>query len=220
MTSKRQIGKLIKWNDERGFGFIQVNSRQPQIFIHISALKDSKRRPQVGDNIQYSITHKKGKIRACHASIVGVNVQKKIPSSPSKKRPSKSKRRPIPWLEVALLSIVPILGSIELLNSSGIFAPFLVYPLMSLVTFKLYAEDKSRAQQKQWRIPENTLHLSELAGGWLGGFIAQRRLRHKSIKQSYQITFWAIVILHQAIWIDYVFLGGVTLKNLLNFLNS
>ncbi len=77
---------------------------------------------------------------------------------------------------------------------------------MSLVTFKLYAEDKSRAQQKQWRIPENILHLSELAGGWLGGIIAQRRLRHKSVKRSYQITFWGIVILHQAIGLGVIVL--------------
>ncbi len=217
MTSKLQIGKLIKWNDERGFGFIQVNPNQPQIFIHISALKKSKRRPKVGDKIQYSITHKNGKVRACHASIVGVKLEKKRQSSASTSRRSKTKRYRIPWLQVALLSIVPLLGSIQLLNKSGIFAPLIIYPLLSLITFKLYAEDKSRAQQKRWRIPENTLHLSEIAGGWLGGFIAQRRLRHKSVKRSYQIKFWVIVIIHQAIWIDYVFLEHLILENLLNF---
>ena len=209
MTSKVQIGKLIKWNDERGFGFIEVNPNQPQIFIHISALKDSKRRPEIGDKIQYSITHKNGKIRACRASIVGVNVNKKIPASPSKSnsksKRAKNKRRPLPWIGIVLLSIVPLLGSIVLLNNRGIFAPLLVYPLMSLVTFKLYAEDKTRAQQKRWRIPENTLHLSELAGGWLGGFIAQRRLRHKCVKRSYQITFWGIVIIHQGTWLSWIF---------------
>ncbi len=210
MTSKRQIGKLIKWNDERGFGFIEVNPNQPQIFIHISALKDSKRRPEIGDRIQYSITHKNGKIRACRASIVGMNVKKKIPTSPSTSNPqlkrSQNKRCPIPWSGIVLLSIVPLLGSLLLLNNRGIFAPLLVYPLMSLVTFKLYAEDKARAQQKRWRIPENTLHLSELVGGWLGGFIAQRRLRHKCAKRSYQITFWGIVILHQGTWLSWMFL--------------
>lgn len=218
MTSQKQIGKLIKWNDERGFGFIQVKSGQPQIFLHISALNDSKRRPKVGDKIQYSITHKKGKIRACNASIVGLKVEKKSPSAASPSRRSQPpKHYRIPWLEVGLLSIVPLLGSIQLLDNRDIFAPFLMYPLMSLVTFKLYAEDKSRAQQKRWRIPENTLHLSELAGGWLGGFIAQRRLRHKSRKRSYQITFWGIVVLHQTLWIDYVFLRSTIWETIFNF---
>jgi len=210
LTSKVQIGKLIKWNDERGFGFIEVNPNQPQIFIHISALKDSKRRPEIGDKIQYSITHKNGKIRACRASIVGVKVKKKIPASPSKSnsksKRAKNKRRPIPWSGIVLLSIVPLLGSIVLLNNRGIFAPLLVYSFMSLLTFKLYAEDKLRAQQKQWRIPEKILHLTELAGGWLGGVIAQRRLRHKCVKRSYQITFWGIVILHQGTWLGWMFL--------------
>ncbi|WP_159786905.1 cold shock and DUF1294 domain-containing protein [Sodalinema gerasimenkoae] len=206
MTSKLQIGRLIKWNDERGFGFIQGNPSQPQVFIHISALKKTKRRPKVGDEIQYSITHKKGKIRACDASILGATSQNTPPRSPAPLRHSQSKRPPVPWLQVALVSIVPLLGSLQLLTHSGIFAPLIVYPLMSLVTFKLYAEDKSRAQQKQWRIPENILHLSELAGGWLGGIIAQRRLRHKSVKRSYQITFWGIVILHQAIGLGVIVL--------------
>lgn len=216
MTPKLQIGKLIKWNDERGFGFIQVSPNQPQIFIHISALKNSKRRPKVGDKIRYSISHENGKVRACHASIVGVKLENKRQSSASTSRRSKTERYRVPWLGVALLSIFPFFGSIQLLNKSGVFAPLIVYPLLSLITFKLYAEDKSRARQKRWRIPENTLHLSELAGGWLGGFIAQRQLHHKSRKRSYQIIFWAIVVIHQAIWIDYVFLGGMILGDLLN----
>ncbi|NMG60284.1 DUF1294 domain-containing protein [Geitlerinema sp. P-1104] len=215
MPSKQQIGQLVKWNDERGFGFIQINPNQPQIFIHISALKDSKRRPNVGDKIQYSITHKKGKIQACNASIVSLKVKETRPSSSRHYQPPKHYR--VPWLDVFLLSIFPLLGSLQLLDNRDIFAPFLIYPLMSLVTFKLYAEDKSRAQQKRWRIPENTLHLSELAGGWLGGFIAQQRLRHKSSKRSYQISFWGIVILHQAIWIDYVFLRSTILGTIFNF---
>ncbi|MGB7439460.1 MAG: DUF1294 domain-containing protein [Coleofasciculaceae cyanobacterium] len=81
-----------------------------------------------------------------------------------------------------------------------------LYPLMSLVTFALYADDKSRAKQKKWRTSENTLHLCELAGGWLGGFIAQRQIRHKSSKSSYQIVFWGIVIIHYIAWLYWLFL--------------
>jgi len=79
---------------------------------------------------------------------------------------------------------------------------------MSLVTYALYADDKSRAKRKDWRTSEQKLHLCELAGGWLGGFIAQRILRHKGQKESYQVTFWAIVIIHYVVWLFWLFLGG------------
>ncbi len=54
----------------------------------------------------------------------------------------------------------------------------------------------------QWRIPESTLHLFELAGGWPGAFVAQRALRHKTAKTSYQFVFWVIILLHQGLAID------------------
>jgi uncharacterized membrane protein YsdA (DUF1294 family) len=78
---------------------------------------------------------------------------------------------------------------------------------MSLLTFVLYADDKSRAKRGNWRTSEKTLHLCELAGGWLGGFVAQRRLRHESSKGSYQAEFWAIVMIHYIVWLIWLFLG-------------
>jgi uncharacterized membrane protein YsdA (DUF1294 family) len=40
------------------------------------------------------------------------------------------------------------------------------------------------------------LHLFALAGGWPGALIAQRLLRHKTKKQSFQVVFWATVALN------------------------
>jgi uncharacterized membrane protein YsdA (DUF1294 family) len=72
---------------------------------------------------------------------------------------------------------------------------------MSLLTFMLYVGDKAQAQQGGWRVPEATLHFCELLGGWIGAFIAQRRLRHKNSKASYQAVFWTIVIAHSLFWL-------------------
>ena len=44
---------------------------------------------------------------------------------------------------------------------------------------------------------EAQLHLLELLGGWPGALLAQRRLRHKCSKRSYQIVFWLIVLAYQ-----------------------
>jgi uncharacterized membrane protein YsdA (DUF1294 family) len=70
------------------------------------------------------------------------------------------------------------------------------YLAASLTAFLAYALDKSAAKHGQWRTKENTLHLIGLAGGWPGAFAAQRLLRHKSRKQSFQIVFWVTAILN------------------------
>jgi uncharacterized membrane protein YsdA (DUF1294 family) len=41
-----------------------------------------------------------------------------------------------------------------------------------------------------------------LLGGWPGAFLAQRRLRHKCSKASYQFLFWIIVLAHQFAALD------------------
>jgi uncharacterized membrane protein YsdA (DUF1294 family) len=63
--------------------------------------------------------------------------------------------------------------------------------------------DKQRARTGEWRVPEIVLHFSELAGGWPGAFLAQRRLRHKSSKVGFQIVFWLIVLVHLYAVTDY-----------------
>jgi len=68
---------------------------------------------------------------------------------------------------------------------------------MSTLTYWIYAVDKKRAEKSLWRIPETRLHLLDLSGGWPGGFLAQRRLRHKCSKGSFQFVFWLIVLVYQ-----------------------
>jgi len=77
------------------------------------------------------------------------------------------------------------------------------YPVgISLVAYWFYAVDKRQAIFHQWRISESTLHLLELIGGWPGAFVAQRRLRHKCSKRSYQAIFWMIVLIYQYVAFD------------------
>lgn len=64
-----------------------------------------------------------------------------------------------------------------------------VYLIMSLFAFIAYASDKRAAVRGEWRVPESTLHVLELLGGWPGALFAQKRLRHKSSKLSYQKTY-------------------------------
>ncbi|HEX8592893.1 MAG TPA: DUF1294 domain-containing protein [Pseudomonas sp.] len=115
-----------------------------------------------------------------------------------------------PRLKLIILLLVcalPVSGAVSmLLQGSWLASAF--YLGMSLLTFGLYWRDKRQAQRDGWRTPEKLLHTAELLGGWPGALVAQQVLRHKTRKVSYQLVFWLIVLLHQVVWIDRLFLGG------------
>ncbi len=215
MKSGLSRGKLIKWKDDRGFGFIQPIDNNQEIFLHISEVKGSTRRPQVGDTIEYYLVADKGdKVRACNAYILGAR-NTSTPSSASLNSQSRSNpaaRSSFLILQVLLLSFLRLVGAAHFAWTTANFIPLILYPAMSLLTFGLYADDKSRAKRGAWRTSERTLHLCELGGGWLGGFIAQQKLRHKTAKISYQIVFWVIIALHTVFWLDWLCLGGNLVK--------
>lgn len=48
-------GKLIKWNDERGFGFIAKDSDGQEVFVHISAFPQNSKRPVIGEELSFDI---------------------------------------------------------------------------------------------------------------------------------------------------------------------
>ncbi len=74
------------------------------------------------------------------------------------------------------------------------------YGIGSTLTFAIYAWDKRQARRGGSRVPERVLHGLELLGGWPGALLAQRSLRHKNRKRSYQVVFWIIGGLHLAGW--------------------
>lgn len=103
---------------------------------------------------------------------------------------------------VAVLSLVCLVAAAKMAPLTPL--PFIAYPVFSSLAFLMYARDKLRAIQGNWRIPESSLHLVEMAGGWPGAYIAQQMMRHKTVKASYQVTFWLIVLLHVGFWILWI----------------
>lgn len=205
MKSSLCSGTLIKWKDEDGFGFIRPKDGGKDVFLHISDIRDATRRPQEKDTIYYRRTvDATGKSRACDAFILGARRQRMGSGAYRNGRSatlSKAWQDAFPLSQLVILSVLPLIGIVHLSWVIRNPLPIVAYPAMSAVTFALYADDKSRAKRGEWRISENTLHLCELAGGWLGGFAAQRVLRHKSQKQSYQTEFWIIVAGHYLAWL-------------------
>ena len=66
-------GRIIRWNDDRGFGFISSKDCDGDVFAHISQFKKGYRRPKVGELVVFEIVLEKGKQSAKSISFVGVN---------------------------------------------------------------------------------------------------------------------------------------------------
>lgn len=180
----RYQGKISNWKDDQGFGFITPNSGGKQVFVHIRSFSNRQRRPAGNEIVTYELkTDANGRSHAESVAFVG----ERMPAATSSERSN----------------ILPILTFVFLVFVAGaVFSgklPFAVlglYLVASTIAFGAYALDKSAARNNQWRTQESTLHLFALAGGWPGALAAQRLLRHKSRKQSFQVVFWITVTLN------------------------
>ena len=110
-------------------------------------------------------------------------------------------------LAFVALCLLPIGGALKTGLLEGGWLLGLFYLVASLICAGLYWHDKRQALVRGQRIPEKVLHLSELLGGWPGALVAQQVWRHKTRKLSYQVVFWLIVLVHQVVWVDVLFLG-------------
>lgn len=68
-----QRGRLKKWQDDKGFGFIQPDNSDEKVFVHISALQQMQRRPVLGDILHFNVAvDGLGRRKAVDVSIEGV----------------------------------------------------------------------------------------------------------------------------------------------------
>ena len=66
--------------------------------------------------------------------------------------------------------------------------------VMSIACFAAYAVDKAAARSSRRRIRERTLLTLGFLGGWPGALVAQRVLRHKTLKQPFRTRFALTVV--------------------------
>ncbi len=186
----RYQGKITDWKDEKGFGFIAPNGGGQRVFVHIKSFSNREQRPVGNELVTYELTHDaKGRLQANSVAFVG---KRATPASPS------GQATPLLLAKAPLILTAAFLVFVAGSAFTGKLpiAVVWVYLAASLVAFIAYALDKSAARNDQWRTKESTLHLFALAGGWPGALAAQRLLRHKSSKQSFQFVFWVTVILN------------------------
>ncbi|MGF1869935.1 DUF1294 domain-containing protein [Photobacterium indicum] len=171
-------GKIIEWNDQKGYGFIAPNFGNERFFFHIKSLKNRNVRPKLNDVVSFEVTQDK---------------QKRINASNVVLTDSKLNGLPLSIM-FCCSYLVFVAGSIFVLGTSVLLLT--VYVLLSIFTFAIYAWDKSAAKKGEWRTSENTLHFFALIGGWPGALIAQNQLRHKSQKQPFKAILWMTIVLN------------------------
>ena len=176
-------GKIARWKDDEGYGFITPDAGGEDVFFHISAASRFQDRPQTGDRVSYRIERANdGRLRASNV----------------RQRSQGQWAWPI-W--AALAGVLAALLIIALLPPVwGLYAALCL--VMSAVTWIAYARDKRAAitgNNPAHRTPERTLHTLELMGGWSGALLAQHLYRHKVRDMRYQVIYWLIVAGHVAL---------------------
>lgn len=185
----RTKGTITTWSDEKGFGFITPSTGGKQVFVHIKAFGNRNRRPEINQLVTYALSSdEKGRPCAIKATLAGDRLPERI------KRSNDS-------LLVIVAALFLVIVGVSVLAAKIPPLALALYMAASLLTFIMYAVDKSAAQKGAWRTQESTLHLLSLAGGWPGALVAQQKLRHKSKKQSFRSVFWLTVLLNCGVFV-------------------
>jgi uncharacterized membrane protein YsdA (DUF1294 family)/cold shock CspA family protein len=180
----RKTGKLTAWNDDKGFGFITPVGGDKQVFVHVKAFGNRNRRPVINQLVTYCLSvDKQGRPCAVNARLAGARLHENIPRRNS---------------STAVMVAASFLILVVVASLAAKIPPLIpgLYVVASLLTFWMYAADKSAARKGASRTPENTLHLLSLAGGWPGALVAQQKFRHKTMKPSFRSVFRITVLLN------------------------
>jgi len=184
----RRQGKIAKWNDERGFGFISSCEAGDSVFVHISSLPRGARRPSVNEIVSYTLAFdSQGRAQAHDVRFIPGHSN----ASPIRRIPRAGIAVPIAFA-ISFLVVLAALAVMERLDLSWVA----LYYGASMITYGCYARDKTAAENAGRRTSESTLHLMSLIGGWPGALIAQVLLRHKTRKLSFRVGYWFTVIVN------------------------
>ncbi len=123
-------GTLIRWNDERGFGFIRAVSSDQEIFVHVSAFARDERRPTVGEALSFEVEAgpdgKKRAVRVTRSGQTSTAIPKRVARSderPARQRPTPRGGVVSRAFVIALLAGAGVFGARMFLSDASVGAP-------------------------------------------------------------------------------------------------
>lgn len=203
MMNERKHGTVIRWNDDKGFGFIRNDHDNSEIFFHIRDYR-GKQRPEIGEKIFFILdADKQG--RPCAKNVQEFDfVVQKVAEQTQRNQMRREREEQRSEADnilngVAIFALV-FYGAMSIFcflsNKDIAKFIFLAYTATSIITYFMYWNDKNKAHNGEWRTPEANLHLWAVLGGWIGASFAHKLLNHKSRKTEFRIVFYITIIIN------------------------
>jgi uncharacterized membrane protein YsdA (DUF1294 family)/cold shock CspA family protein len=190
----RYQGKIIKWYDDKGFGFIRATQDSKDVFLHISDIHKLRKRPEINESVTYEIAKDtKGRFRAVNVAYPSTQTNIATPSTPAS-------------FSYLFLAFIFLFAAFIIERTLMGFLPHIVPFIFlgaNLIVFLYYYQDKASALRRNWRTPERKLHFLSLLGGWGGAYIAQKIFRHKHKKTSFMMVYKLTVLINCSLIILY-----------------
>lgn len=213
MSERRIEGTLTSWNDDRGFGFLTPDAGRGRVFVHITAFSGGSARPRVGERYAYTVDrHGDRGPEAVRVAPSGTtwSAPRARPARPSSRGRLAVAGAVVVVLALTVVALSPIAGVWSTGSPAGTADVWSLGPpalagrlavvgavaLLNLATAVAYAVDKRAARLGLRRIPERSLLLCGLLGGWPAAVVAQQLLRHKTGKPAFRRVFAATVALN------------------------
>ncbi len=172
-------GVVVKFDNQRGYGFIRPDNGGRDVFVHISQV-EGRQELEVGQRVKFQMRDAER----------GPSAYAVIPGR---------KARP-PAIQFSLVTLVLVLSGTLLLYSLFDLHWLLGWFVSAtVVAFALFGIDKQSARMGRRRVPELVLHGIAFAGGSFGALMGMRVFHHKTAKRQFRIVMWLIVLVQCAI---------------------
>lgn len=154
-----QEGKIKTYNEDRGFGFIQIEGQSKDLFFHVKDFPNKNVPPRIGEKLKFLIVEDNGKFKADH--IVRLDIKQEVPVAQNNDLHEDIETKASPRYEKKKLSTTS-----KIITISGL----VIIVILAVLIYNKYQSYQVQKQQKlegliveQQRIVEQRAAQGDLA---------------------------------------------------------